>query len=267
MFIKVWLIYLRDHLWPIVDHVATSINTLPGDLEHHFSLANISQLENNLGIKFADRSLLLKALIHASYASENKDFLSDNERLEFLGDAILDAAISHLIFDRYPDMKEGDLTVIRSNIVNGNSLAASAKRFGLGNYLLLGKGEDKGGGRAKASILSSALEALLGAVFIDKGFDTTCSVISKLLEYDINNVTKGSMKDPKTKLQEIVQSKIGQVPKYNVISQIGEGQSSFFVSEVIINGEKYAKGDGSSKLISEMEAAEKALFKIKDTVI
>ena len=267
MFIKVWLIYLYEHLWLKDARTATKINTPLIDIEHHFLLANISQLENDLGVKFADRSLLLKAVTHASYASENKDLLSDNERLEFLGDAVLDAAISYLIFDKYPNVNEGDLTVIRSNIVNGNSLADSAKRFGLGNYLLLGKGEEKGGGRAKVSILSSALEALFGAIFIDKGFDVTCSVISKLLEYDINNDTQGSMKDPKTKLQEIIQSKIGQVPKYKVISQIGEGQSSFFVSEVIINGEEYAKGEGPSKLISEMEAAEKALFKIKDTAI
>ena len=228
---------------------------------------NISQLENYLGIQFNDPSLLISSLTHSSYTSETPNVSMNNERLEFLGDAVLDAAISHLIFNKYPDFTEGQLTIMRSKIVNGSALSQSAKRFGLGDYLLLGKGEDKNGGRTKTSILSSALEALLGAVFIDKGFNVTCDVILNILEYDIDNVVSETMKDPKTELQEIVQSQTGELPEYNVVSKTGEGHSTFFISEVIVNGEKYARGEGASKLVSEMEAATQALFKIRDTII
>ena len=228
---------------------------------------SISELQDFLDIQFNDMSLLVTALTHSSYTSENLEVCNDNERLEFLGDAILDAAVSSLIFNKYQDIEEGDLTILRSKIVNGNTLARSAKRFGLGEYLLLGRGEDKNGGRSKTSILSSALEALLGAIFIDKGFDITCDVISNILGNDIDDATKGSLKDPKTKLQEIVQSKFGQLPEYNVISQVGEGQSTSFISRVTIDGEECAVGQGASKLISEMEAAENALVKIKDSII
>ena len=231
------------------------------------AIKNISELQDFLDIQFNNMSLLVTALTHSSYASENLEVHSDNERLEFLGDAVLDAVVSSLLFNKYQDIEEGDLTILRSKIVNGNTLAESAKRFGLGEYLLLGRGEDKNEGRAKTSILSSALEALLGAIFIDKGFDTTCDVISNILRDDIDKATKGSLKDPKTKLQEIVQSRFGQLPEYNVISQVGEGEYTYFISKVTIDGEESAVGQGASKLISEMKAAEKALVKIKDSII
>jgi ribonuclease-3 len=263
MFIGAWVIQLRN-LIPLMGGKATGpIKESDGPISQYFPLETIPQLENDLGIRFENHSLLVNALTHSSYASENKDIV-DNERLEFLGDAILGAAISCLIFDKCFNMDEGELTVLKSKIVNGNSLYASAKRFGLGNYLLLGKGENKNGGRSKVSILSSALEAVFGAVFIDKGFDTTCTLIDKLLSYELNKAIGDKRKDAKTQLQEIVQAKVGGLPKYHIVSQTGEGDSSFFVSEVFITGKVYAVGEGSSKLISEMKAAEKALGHINN---
>ncbi|MBS20385.1 MAG: ribonuclease III [Chloroflexi bacterium] len=233
--------------------------------QHIRPIKHYSCLENILKVQFEDPLLLINALTHSTYVSENSDVsIGDNERLEFLGDAVLDAGISNIIFKKYPNVKEGILTQIRAKIVKGTSLASVAKRINLADYLLLGKGEYKSGGKYKTSILSNALEAVLAAIFIDKGFEATQNIIFNIFEEDFIKITETTIKDPKSKLQEIVQSKFNQLPEYKLTNKYGEGNSSLFTTALIIDGKEYTRGTGKSKLISEMKAANKALYYLSE---
>jgi len=224
----------------------------------------ISQLEDKIKYNFKDEEVISTAITHSSYANERKaKKLSYNERIEFLGDSVLSLVISEYLYRMYPNLPEGELTVTRAKIVCENSLSKCAIDIGLGNFLLLGKGEELSGGRNKASILSDAFEALIGAIYIDGGFETARGFILKYMESIIKNCVEGKLfYDFKTQLQEIVQQNGEQHVLYNVIDESGPDHNKSFVTEVRINDVITGKGKGRSKKESEQNAAKDALDKL-----
>lgn len=226
---------------------------------------NISQLENIIGHTFKDRSIITIAITHSSYANERKaKHLKYNERIEFLGDSVLSLVISEYLFTMYPNLPEGELTVTRAKIVCENSLSKCAMDIQLGKFLLLGKGEELSGGRDKASILSDAFEALIGAIFMDGGFDTAKRFILKYMENIIKNCVEGKVfYDFKTQLQELIQQNGEQHITYSVIDESGPDHNKVFITEVRINGVISGQGNGRSKKESEQNAAKNALDKLK----
>ncbi|WP_110462522.1 ribonuclease III [Ruminiclostridium sufflavum] len=224
-----------------------------------------SVLENRIKYKFKDRQILLTAITHSSYANERKTKkIAYNERIEFLGDSVLSLVISEYLYKMYPNLPEGELTVTRAKIVCESSLAKCAADIGLGKFLMLGKGEELSGGREKASIQSDAFEALIGAIYIDGGFETAKGFILKYMEGIIKNCVEGKLfYDFKTQLQELVQQNGEQHILYNVIDESGPDHNKTFVTEVSINGAVTGKGTGHSKKESEQNAAKDALERLK----
>jgi ribonuclease-3 len=222
-------------------------------------MINLENLEKNLGIEFKDKNLLTKALIHRSYLNEASDIEESNERLEFLGDAILQFLSSEFLYQSYKDLGEGDLTNIRSKIVNTISLAEESARFDAGNYILISRGE-KETARESSSILANVFEAILGALYLDQGIDVCREYLHKRLFYKVEEVVKsGSLKDPKSLYQEIAQEKYFVTPQYKIITEEGPDHNKTFVSAVFINEKEIARGEGSSKRKAEQEAAQNAL--------
>ncbi len=215
----------------------------------------------NLKKRFTDKNLLRMGLTHSSWVNEYKTSeTQSNERLEFLGDAVIDAVIAEIVYSRCPDCSEGDLTKLRSNIVNGTSLAVAARKLSLGNYLYLGRGEEASGGRDKDSNLADAYEALVGALFLDGGYIGAKEFILENLNVgciDLETVTNSN--DSKTELQIVVQAKFSVPPFYRIISKEGPDHDPRFVVEVLVDGEVLATGEGTSRNRAEMEAASKAL--------
>lgn len=226
---------------------------------------SISVLENRIQYTFKDKKTLQTAITHSSYANEKKaKKLSYNERIEFLGDSVLGLVISEYLYKMYPNLPEGELTVTRAKIVCENSLAKCATDIGLGTFLLLGKGEELSGGRDKISIQSDAFEALIGAIYLDGGFDTAKGFILKNMEGIIKSCVGGKLfYDFKTQLQELVQQNGEQNILYNVIDESGPDHNKTFVTEVSINGSIAGKGTGHSKKESEQNAAKDALTKLQ----
>lgn len=222
---------------------------------------DISRLESGIGYIFKDKEVINTAVTHSSYANEKKNKkLKYNERIEFLGDSVLSLVISEYLYTMYPSLPEGELTVTRAKIVCENSLSRCAVDIGLGNYLLLGKGEELSGGRNKPSILSDAFEALLGAIYIDGGFDTVRQFILKYMENIIKSCASGKLfYDFKTQLQELVQQHGDRSISYRVIDESGPDHNKTFVTEVRINDVTSGKGKGRSKKESEQNAAKDAL--------
>lgn len=221
----------------------------------------LADLEQQIGYRFDDRLLPKQALTHKSFSNEQvADPAPHNERLEFLGDAVLELAVSERVFSRYPDIPEGGLTRIRSEVVSEKGLLTVARRLNLGAGLRLGKGEEKSGGRRKPSLLSDALEALLGAVFCDGGFAAACQVVEQLFAEPIE-LMAGSQygTDHKTCLQEAIQARFNQLPQYALIQLSGPDHQRTFKMEVRFNGELLGIGEGSSKKIAEQQAAAAAL--------
>ena len=211
---------------------------------------------------FIDKHLFHLSLTHSSWVNEsnNRDCQS-NERLEFLGDAVIDAVIAQSLYEKYPDFNEGDLTKLRSNIVSGVSLANVARELDIGNYLLLGKGEEGSGGRNKESNLANAFEALVGALFLDRGYSTASQFILQNLniESPINCLMKNH-KDSKTDFQILVQSKTSFTPYYKLISKDGPDHDPVFVVEVLVGDKVIGNGVGTSINKAEMQAAANALI-------
>ncbi len=222
---------------------------------------NFAELEEKLGVTFSDKALLLQALVHTSYLNENPLFpLDDNERLEFLGDAVLDFVVGDYLYHRFPEMKEGELTWLRSSLVKGETLARFARKLSLGNFLLMGKGEEESGGRERNSILSSAFEALVGAIYLDKGLDPVRSFLEPLIEPELDSLLQEAMGvDPKSQLQEFVQEWLGITPVYRTIEEKGPEHDKVFVVGVFLGERLWGKGEGHSKQQASMEAAQKAL--------
>ncbi len=223
----------------------------------------IRDLEEIIGISFKDPSLLLQALSHSSYANEHKvQGGGDNERLEFLGDAVLELVSSRYLYVQYPDMPEGNLTRLRASIVCEPTLALCARQLGLPQYLLLGKGEEHTGGRSRNSIISDALEALIGAVYLDRGLDQADDFIRRFILNDIEH--KALFYDSKTILQEVAQREFPlEELIYEVVREEGPDHDKHFTVAVSIGEMPLGEGGGSTKKGAEMEAAYKALIELR----
>jgi ribonuclease-3 len=219
----------------------------------------LSELENGLGYVFSDKSLLENALTHSSYANENRELgLPDNERLEFLGDAILGFVVAEYLYRHYPSRPEGELTRIRADLVCETNLAKAAGTIRLGEFLRLGHGEEQGGGRRRDSIVSDAMESVIAASYMDGGFAAAKEIIDRLILSDIP-ADKPRNYDYKTALQELVQRKKDQVLHYELIGESGPDHDKQFIVEVLLNGAKVGQGTGSSKKRAEQAAAEAAI--------
>lgn len=217
-----------------------------------------TDLEQGLGYTFRDRRLLENALCHSSYANECRDGRSSNERLEFLGDSILGFVVAAFLYQRYPDKPEGDLTRIRADLVCERNLAKCAGTIRLGEFLLLGHGEEHGGGRTRDSIVSDAMESVLAAAYLDGGFDASKGIIDRLILADLPKGRPGNF-DYKTMLQELVQREKNQVLHYDLIGQSGPDHDKVFTVEVQRNGQVVGRGQGHSKKKAEQAAAQQAV--------
>jgi ribonuclease-3 len=216
----------------------------------------VRQLEARLLVCFPDWTLGLSALTHKSYTNEHQDCAPDNERLEFLGDAVIDLAISHRLMERFPTAAEGELSKLRALIVNEEGLAKVARGIGLGDLLLLGRGEELTGGRAKSSVLADALEAVIGAVYLSMGWDKVLELVDRHFEEALVGVAEGrSGTDYKSQLQEEMQNRLHLAPKYRIVSESGPEHEKTFVVEVSVNSELTARGVGRSKKEAEQAAA------------
>lgn len=220
------------------------------------------EFEERIGYQFQNRKLLTQALTHSSYANEHHlGKQADNERLEFLGDAVLEIVSSEFLFHRYPKYPEGELTRLRASMVCEPTLAFCTRELELGKYLLLGKGEDMTGGRERKSILSDALEAVIGAVYLDGGFANAKEFIFRFVLNDIEH--KQLFFDSKTILQEIVQGNYSEELHYELISEEGPDHDKKFVVEARIGTAVYGQGTGRTKKSAEQEAAYHTLLQLK----
>jgi len=220
----------------------------------------LDELENTMEFVFKNKDLLKTSLTHRSYLNEHRDHgLPHNERLEFLGDAVLELAVTGYLYEHFPN-PEGELTNLRSALVNYKMLSEIAKNLNIEKFLLLSRGESKDQGRARAVILANAIEAVIGAMYLDSGFDKTHRFIQnhvlKLLPGIIEN---GSYIDPKSRLQELIQEKSGITPTYRVISESGPDHNKIFIMGVFVGENEVGKGTGPSKQEAELVAAEEAL--------
>ena len=225
------------------------------------TLADLKDLSGALGISFKDHALLQQSVIHRSYLNEYPESgMASNERLEFLGDAILGFIVAEKLYRDFPDISEGEMTRRRSVLVCRETLAAVAREIRLGDYLYLGKGEAKGGGRQKLTNLTCALEAVIGAVFQDRGIKVTREVVWRLLKTEEAKTGRpGSAVDFKSKLQEIIQSKYQAAPVYRLVNTAGPDHARTFTVEVIAAGGVLGSGSGKSKKLAEAAAARAAL--------
>ena len=209
-------------------------------------------------ISFHDEGLIAMALIHPSYAQE-KNSMHNNQRLEFLGDAVLDFIVGEFLYRNYPDKAEGDLTQIRARVVCEKALVEIARKINLGQYILLGRGEEMSGGRQRKSILADTVEAIIGAIYLDQGIDNARSFILKHLEETIRATAGGEYQDYKSRLQEIVQARSRENVHYQITEETGPAHAKLFVAGVFYNDELLASGQGKSKKEAEQSAAEKVL--------
>ncbi|MGM0501663.1 MAG: ribonuclease III [Bacillota bacterium] len=224
----------------------------------------VMELQEELGIKFDDVELLTRALTHKSYANERRnENLKDNERLEFLGDAVLDLVVNQYLFLEYSNHPEGELAQIRSVVVSAPTLAEKSREIDLGDYLLLGKGEEATGGRKRNSILADAFEALIGSIYLDRGLECARDFILDLLIANIQNVEQGNhIQDYKTLLQELLQKNSDNRPQYEVINEEGPDHNKFFTVQVTFKGQTLGVGTGSSKKRAQQSAAKEAIEKL-----
>ena len=225
----------------------------------------LSELEAGLGYTFRDKSILENALTHSSYANENRERgLHDNERLEFLGDAVLGFVAAEYLYAKHPDLPEGDLTRIRAALVCEESLHEVAQYLELGQYLKLGHGEELGGGRQRPSILADATESVFAAVYLDGGVDAARDLIHRvLLDKEQEEQVEERRRDYKTELQELVQRRSGQVLHYELTGTSGPDHAKQFTFRVTLNGRELGQGTGRSKKEAEQSAARSALEKLQ----
>lgn len=214
-----------------------------------------------LGYQFADQGLLTRALTHRSYANEGAQSSREhNERLEFLGDAVVDLSVGHLLMEALPRAREGSLSKLRAMVVNEGSLARAAMGMWLGQCLRLGRGEDQSGGRQKPSILADAFEAVIGAIYLDGGFGAADGVVKRELGGLVREAVSGQLnRDHKTRLQELSQARLRQVPQYEVVSERGPEHEKVFEIVVSVDGRTLARATGHSKKDAEQQAAERAI--------
>ena len=227
---------------------------------------NYSELEIKLGVKFNDLSLLEKAFTHRSYLNEHKgDGLENNERLEFLGDAVLELIISSDLYRNYPEKPEGELTNIRAAVVRTESLAEESRALGFGQYLKMSKGEEDSGGKDKDYLLANTFEAVLGAIYLDQGFSICITYLEKTLLHKVSTIVeKNLFIDPKTQAQELIQAQFKVTPLYEVVKEDGPDHDKIFTVVLIVNQKELGRGTGSSKQKAEEEAAKMAIETINN---
>lgn len=224
-------------------------------------MKDLSDIEQHLGVKFKNKDLLTQAFVHRSYLNENPDFyLSHNERLEFLGDAVLELAVTQSLYHEYPDKPEGELTTWRAALVNAKILASIAKDLGFNDFLLLSRGEAKETGKAREYILANTMEAFIGALYLDQGLKGAEKFITKHILDKLPHILEAKLfQDAKSTFQEIAQEKVGITPIYTVLKEWGPDHAKHFRIAVFLNKERVAEGEGSSKQEAEQDAAKNAL--------
>lgn len=227
-------------------------------------MSDIRPLEKNLHISFSNRSLLERALTHSSYLNENPDSaLEDNERLEFLGDAVLDFVVGAYLYNRFPEMKEGELTSLRAALVRSSTLADFARQLEINQYLKLGCGEEENGGRERTPLLCAAFEAVIGAIYLDKGFDAVQKLMEPMIAPKLADIREKSLhKDAKSEFQVWAQAKFNVTPHYEVIGESGPDHQKTFTVRVMVGQETWGEGSGTSKQAAAQAAARKALEQI-----
>ncbi|MGD8624072.1 MAG: ribonuclease III [Anaerolineae bacterium] len=227
-------------------------------------MTEINDLEKKLGIKFHDKSLLQRALTHRSYLNEHPHFpFEDNERLEFLGDAVLDFLTGEWLYHRFPELREGPLTSLRSALVRRETLARFASQLDLGDYLLMGHGEAESGGRQRSGTLCAAFEALVGALYLDQGLEPLGQLMEPLITPEVNRTLKEhSHKDAKSRLQELAQGQMHRTPRYSTVGESGPDHAKEFTVRVTIGGQAYGEGYGPSKQLAAQAAAQAALDRL-----
>lgn len=223
------------------------------------------ELQEKIGIQFSNENILCQAFTHSSYVNEHRIKSSeDNERLEFLGDAVLELTVSQFLFKTYPAMSEGDLTKLRAAIVCEPSLVNFANQLSFGDYVLLGKGEELTGGRARPALLADVFEAFIGALYLDQGLEKVVEFLQKVIYPKINEGAFSHVMDFKSQLQEIVQRKGQGFIEYIIVQEKGPAHNREFVSKVSLNNEILGTGIGRSKKEAEQNAAKQALDKLKN---
>jgi ribonuclease III len=226
---------------------------------------DLSGLQALIGYRFADPDLLRTALVHRSYANEHRELgLADNERLEFLGDAVLGLVVSQMLMESYPQLDEGELSVTRAQVVSEGGLSEAAGELGLGRWLHLGKGEERTGGREKPSLLADALEAVVAAVFLDGGFEAAQDLVRRLFARRLEKLDPTAVHDFKTTLQEKAQALLRATPEYRVVSESGPDHDKTFEVCVVIAGREWARATGKSKKSAEQHAAAAAAAALED---
>ncbi len=226
---------------------------------------NLDALEQRLGISFRDRSLLFQSLIHRSYLNENPDtHLFSNERLEFLGDAVLDFLAAEFLYRQYPERGEGELTLLRSALVRTETLVEFASQFELGQHLVMGRGEDADGGRCRSTILADAFEAVLGAVCLDGGIEAARRFLTPLLQGAVQELNGQPPLDSKSALQIEVQGRLGITPVYRTAAAWGPDHARTFRVEVWVGEQLLGVGQGNSKQAAQQEAARVALERFQE---
>lgn len=226
----------------------------------------LEELQSSLGYRFADRGLLDNALTHRSFVNENSHLsCRDNERLEFLGDAVLELAVSDMLMRKFPACTEGELSKLRASVVNEQPLAGLARRYRIGEFLLLGRGEEASGGRMKPSLLANAFESIIAAMFLDGGFDRTAAFTQALFEPLIEAGTADAVyRDYKTAAQEICQILFQELPRYAIMEETGPDHDKRFEMGLMIGERVIATGSGKNKKEAEQQAARMALETLRD---
>ncbi len=224
-------------------------------------MSDIAKLEKLLGVSFNEPSLLEQALVHSSYINENPALdIRNNERLEFLGDAVLDFIVADKLHRDFPDLTEGEMTKARATLVRRDTLAHIADTIKLGDFLYMGKGEEASGGRSKTPNLAGSLEAMIAALYLDQGIENTKAIVNRLLAEEWEKLaSRGADVEYKSRLQEFTQSHFKSAPVYRLVSETGPDHDKKFIVEVLVNGKTLGKGTGKSKKIAETEAARLAL--------
>jgi ribonuclease-3 len=232
-------------------------------------MGELSAAEAGLGLTFRDKTLLQRALTHRSYINENADFpLEDNERLEFLGDAVLDFVTAEYLYHRFPEMSEGQLTSLRAALVRTETLASFASEIGLGQHVFLGRGEEENGGRTRLAILCDCYEALVGALYLDRGLEATKSFVVRVIRLAVPRILEGEAdKDAKSLLQELSQKYRRITPTYRTISEQGPDHAKEFTVAAMVGRETYGLGVGHSKQVAAQAAAKAALMRLEQEVL
>lgn len=222
---------------------------------------NYSEFEKRIGLSFQDKNILRQAFTHRSYLNENKDVnWGHNERLEFLGDAVLELVITDYLYKTYPEKNEGEMTTLRSALVKADTLSNVAVDMTIGEYMLLSRGEAKDLGRARQYILANAIEAVIGAVYLDQGFESAKSVIVKFLVPKIDEIVEmGEVIDSKSRFQALAQEHFGITPVYKTVKETGPDHAKYFTVGVYLKNDLIATGEGDSKQVAEQNAARLAL--------